>query len=102
MVRFDRAGEEGDLATWRAIPAKICHSMVSSTLMINAIIPNSDVFATNRKTISRRYPFVFYMSIGAVPMILWIQTTELTLSLRKDARILDNTELPIGFGQVCF
>jgi len=32
VARFDRAGKEGDLATRRAIPAKVCYNMVSSTL----------------------------------------------------------------------
>jgi hypothetical protein len=77
--RFDRACEGGDLATWRTIQAKVRYSMVRSILKIGVILPNSDVFLTNRETIGRRYPFVFFMSIGMVPLSLWIWTIEMTL-----------------------
>ena len=51
----------------------------------------------NRKTISRRFPFVFFMSIGIVPMSIWIWTTEETLSFSD----FDN-KLSFSFGQVRF
>jgi len=117
VVYRDRAGEEGDLATWRAIPAKVCYSMVSPTLKINAILPNPDAFAANRKTIHRRYPFVFFLSIGVTPIASWIWTTELTVQLWAsnswDATMdlgfiwlfqnpgISDAEISPSFGQVC-
>ena len=115
MVHFDCAGEEGDLATWKAVPAKACYSMVSLTLKIDAILPNPDVFATNRNTIGHRYPFVFFLSIGMVPMSLWIWTTEMTMwywqndlwtadkieDFLGDA-LTNDTQISFSFGQVCF
>jgi len=117
VVHRDRAGEEGDLATRRAISAKFCYSMVSSTLVIDAILPNPDAFAMNRRTIRRRYPFVFFLSIGVVPITSWIWTTELTvwfwatyfyLKAKKEGKTEDflfpwinDTEISPSFGQVC-
>ena len=101
VVRLDRAGKEGDLATWRAIPAKVCYSMVSSTLKVYAILPDPDVFSTNRRTIRRRYSFVFFISVEMVPMSFWIWTTEATLWIWGFVSIYD-TQLSFGFGQVCF
>ena len=114
VVHRDRAGKEGNLATRRAIPAKVCHSMVSSTLNINAILPNPDAFTTNRKTIGRRYPFVFFMSIGVYPLTSWIWTTELTVwfwtyYLWTKAKnvgfvsivFINETQISFSFGQVC-
>jgi len=116
MVHFDRAGEEGNLATSRVVPAKVCYSMVSSTLKIDAILPNSDFFATNRKTIGRRYPFVFFLSIGMVPMSLWIWTTEMTMwywqndlwtadkieAFLGGGSVTNDSQISFSFGQVCF
>ena len=114
VVRFDPAGEEGDLATWRAIPTKVCYSMVSWILKINGILPNPGAFSTNRRTIGRRYPFVFFMSIGMVPMSFWIWTTEMTLQVwpyyiwNKAGETgdfangwINDTNLSFSFGQVC-
>ena len=54
VARFDRAGEEGYLATWRAIPAKVCYNMVSSTLKIDVILPNPAEQENHRPPISIR------------------------------------------------
>ena len=119
VAHRDRAGEEGDLATRRTISAKVCYSMVSSTLKINAILPNPNAFATNRKTIRRRYPFVFFLSIGVVPITSWIWTTELTVwfwafylweKVTKAGSVsvedipdawINDTNISPSFGQVC-
>ena len=117
VVHRDRAGEEGDLATWGAIPAKVCYSMVSSTLKINVILPNPDAFVTNRRTIHRRYPFVFFFSIGVAPIASWIWTTESTVQLWAsnswDVTMdlgfiwlfhnpwINDAEISPSFGQVC-
>ena len=116
VVRRDRAEEEGDLAIRRAIPTKVCYSVVSATLKINVILPNPEAFATNRRTIRRRYPFVFFLSIGVVPITAWIWTTEMTvwiwasyLSLKaeKEGKTdnftypwINDTSVSPSFGQV--
>ena len=45
------------MANWRVIPANVRYNMVSSTLKIDAILPNPDVFLANGETIGQRYPF---------------------------------------------
>ena len=52
VVHRDRAGEEGDLATRRTLPAKVCYSMVSSTPKICVILPNPDKQENYRSPIS--------------------------------------------------
>jgi len=89
--------------------------MVSSTLKIDAILPNPDVFSMNRETIGRRYPFVFFISIGVVPISLWMWTTEMTMwfwqsdlsmvdGLMKflGQTIINDSFISFSFGQVCF
>ena len=40
MVRLDSAGEEGDLAAWRAVQAKVRHSMVRIIWKNDTLPPN--------------------------------------------------------------
>ena len=101
VAHLDLAGEEGYLATWRKVLAKVSHSMVGSTLKADAIIPSPNVFSTNRNTIQRRYPFVFFLSVGIIPLSLWIWTTEATLWFLEDSPMPD-TKVSGNFGQVFF
>ncbi|KAF9782943.1 hypothetical protein BJ322DRAFT_1073515 [Thelephora terrestris] len=59
-------------------------------------------FTTVLRTIERRFPFVFFMSVGIVPMSVWMWTIESTLLPRDDseyAQVLD-TQFSFSFGQI--
>ena len=103
MDRLDRSGEERDLAARRAVQAKVRHSMVRLALKNEMTLPNPNVFETNRKTIGRRFPFVFFMSIGIAPMSLWIWATEWSLEpTQPSSSDINDNELSFSFGQVRF
>ena len=95
VAHLNLFGEKGNLATRRAVPAKVCHSMVRSTLRTDTILPN-DVPQTNRETIGRRYPLVFFVSVGLAPMAFWVWMVESTLPAG------DYVVVSFGFGQVRF
>ena len=55
----------------------------------------------DRKTIGRRYPFVFFMSIGIAPMSLWIWTIEAALNFNfYESDTTMDTVFSFSFGQV--
>ena len=102
MARLDRAGEEGDLATWRAIPTKVCHGLVRSTLKIGPILPNPDVFSMNRRTIARRNRLLFFVSVGEIPILAWMRVTETAMWSLDDSVSINDAQISFSFGQVCF
>ena len=46
VAGLDPFSEKRDLATWRAVPAKVCHSVVRLTPRADTILPNQQFLKT--------------------------------------------------------